>query len=152
MSVPHASHNSSFFEMVVDTNGGGPQVVPASPTDHIAEWETHHEEGQLAVDVAESPTHVIVISTLAGALTNTLEVFVHNDLLTIRGVRVEPVEAHTLHYFHKECFWGKFSRTIVLPVDVKGELAEAEYKNGILMVRVPKEKRERKIPILIVEE
>jgi HSP20 family protein len=116
-------------------------------------WEAHHEEGQLAVDVAETEQEIVVISTLAGALTNTLEVFVHNDLLTIRGQRkLPPGITESLNYFHKECFWGKFSRTIVLPVEVKGDLADAEYKNGILIIRIPKERREKKIPILIVEE
>jgi len=116
-------------------------------------WEAHHEEGQLAVDVAETAQEIIVISTIAGALTDTLEVSVHNDLLTIRGQRKPPASIKdSLSYFHKECFWGKFSRTIVLPVEVKGDLADAEYKNGILIVRIPKERRDKKIPILIVEE
>ncbi|PIR04351.1 MAG: hypothetical protein COV59_01310 [Candidatus Magasanikbacteria bacterium CG11_big_fil_rev_8_21_14_0_20_39_34] len=115
-----------------------------------SDWHEDHVEGQLAVDVYEDDTDLIVISTMAGADTEKLEIYVHNDLLTIRGQRVLPQESlGKVH--HTECFWGKFSRTIVLPVDVKGELSKAEYKNGVLTVRIPKKRYNAKIPIKVVE-
>jgi len=153
MSVSNKDNNAPIFEMIVDTEIGRPQVIPATRQEEgAASWEDHHTDGQLAVDVAETDADVVVISTLAGALTDRLEVFVHNDLLTIRGQRQQPFHGTGFRYFHQECFWGKFSRTIVLPVDVKGDLAEAEYKNGILIIRIPKRTQQKKIPIFIVEE
>lgn len=112
----------------------------------------NHTEGQLAVDVVETSDQIIVVSTLAGAKTEDLEVAVHNDLLTIRGTRFSPVHDENVHTFHEECYWGKFSRTVVLPQEVKGELARAEYKNGVLIIRIPKQNHDRKIPVTIVEE
>lgn len=145
--------NSSVFEMIIKSTDGQP--IGARPSDfQLPEnWQDHQQEGQLAVDVAETTKDLIVVSTIAGALAEKLEVYLHNDLLTIRGLRVSPINELDLDsYFHQECFWGKFSRTIVLPVDVKSDLARAEYNNGVLLIKIPKQKLETKVPIIIVEE
>jgi len=145
--------NSSVFEMIINSTDGQP--IGAKPSDfQLPEnWQEHQQEGQLAVDVAETTKDLIIVSTIAGALAEKLEVYLHNDLLTIRGLRVSPINELGLDsYFHQECFWGKFSRTIVLPVDVKSDLARAEYNNGVLLIKIPKQKLETKVPIIIVEE
>lgn len=117
------------------------------------EWDSLDQEGKLAVDIIEAKHHILVISAMAGAEAEHIEVYVHDDVLTVRGRRSSPVEEKNgLQYVHKENYWGKFSRTVVLPVHVKGELAAAEYKNGILTVKIPKGEKERKIPIRVVEE
>ncbi len=112
-----------------------------------------HEEGQLAVDVLDTKKEIIILSTVAGAVPEKIDVSVHHDLVTIRGVRAMPaVAVDDISYLYQECFWGAFSRTIVLPVDVKGEFASAEYKNGVLTIRIPKKSTDIKIPIRIVDE
>ncbi|OGH73807.1 MAG: hypothetical protein A3C90_02390 [Candidatus Magasanikbacteria bacterium RIFCSPHIGHO2_02_FULL_51_14] len=119
----------------------------------MEEWQVEHQEGQLAVDVYETKKEVVIVSTMAGADTSHIEVYIHSDLLTIRGRRVMPVDADEIeNTFHQECFWGTFSRSIVLPVEVKADLAAAEYVNGVLTVRVPKQRMDAKIPVVIVEE
>jgi len=45
-----------------------------------------------------------------------------------------------------------FSRTIVLPVDVKGDLAHAKFQNGVLFVSIPKQKKDNKISIEIIDD
>ncbi len=115
-------------------------------------WQEEQAEGQLAVDVAQTEKEVVVVSTLAGALIDQIEVFLHNDLLTIRGKRISPLASQEADYFHQECFWGKFSRTIILPVEVKGDLARAEYNNGVLTIWIPKQKIDRQIPVVVVDE
>ena len=145
--------NNSVFEMIIKSDNG--QSIGARPSDFRLpdNWHEHQQEGQLAVDVAETETDLVVVSTIAGALAEKLEVYLHNDLLTIRGVRLSPIETlNQESYFHQECFWGKFSRTIVLPVDVKSDLAKAEYNNGVLLIKIPKQKLETKVPIIVVEE
>ena len=147
--------NSSVFEMILGTVGSESTAVLAKRSDfQLPEnWHEEHQDGQLAVDVIQTEKELIVVSTMAGAKTEKIEVYVHNDLLTIRGERISPVnEEINSEYFHQECFWGKFSRTVVLPVDVKGDLARAEYKNGILIIRMPKQKTEAKISVVIVDE
>jgi len=141
--------------MILDTAADKPAVVRAIPRGNGApeDWHAEHPEGQLAVDVLETAEEVIVISTMAGADTSDIQVYIHNDLLTLRGKRLRPVkESEAKNTFHEECFWGNFSRSIVLPVEVKADLAKAEYKNGVLVVRVPKQRTEAKIQVTIIEE
>jgi len=118
------------------------------------DWQQEHQEGQLAIDVLDSGDEVIVVSTMAGAVADQIEVYMHNDLLTIRGFRESPVSVSAvLHAYHEECFWGKFSRTVVLPVDVHAERARAEYTRGVLTIIVPKaEVRDQSIPITIIDD
>ena len=140
MSYPQDS--SPFVRMVIE---------PTSSRSSEGQWNLA-EEGQLSVDVLETAEDLVILSTLAGANMQDIEVSLHNDLLTIRGSRPEPVIEGEIRYFHKECFWGRFSRTIVLPVDVKSDLAQAEYKNGVLTIAIPKQKHNARIPVVIVEE
>lgn len=161
-------NNVDVFEMILKSTGGTPAAVLAVPSQKTIDedWQEDHQEGQLAVDVINTEKKLIVISTIAGVDTEKFEVYIHNDLLTIRGTRVVPVEEgntnsdheptqigeENIEFLYQECFWGKFSRTIVLPVDVKGDKAKAEYKNGILVVKIPKRKTGSKIDIKIVDE
>lgn len=114
-------------------------------------WAEDHQEGQLAVDVADAGSEVVVVSTMAGAETDKIEVYIHNDLLTIRGVRNPPVSG-AKDYFHQECYWGRFSRTIVLPIEVRADMAIAEYKNGVLIIRIPKQRIDANVPVVVVDE
>ncbi len=108
-------------------------------------------EGQISIDVSQTTDEVIITAAMAGAHPGDVGLHLHNDILTIRGTRRSPVES-TAEYFVHECYWGDFSRTIVLPVEVKGELARADYKFGILTIRLPKKVSDNQIPITIVEE
>ncbi len=114
-------------------------------------WETQDPEGQLAVDVFETDTELYVVATMAGSKPQDIELHLHDDVLTIRGKRTFPI-AGPVQFFYEECFWGAFSRTIVLPVDVQADLVHSEYRNGVLLVRLPKAKPKGSIPILVVEE
>ncbi len=111
----------------------------------------HAAEGQLAVDVAQTAEELIVVAAMAGTPPQCIELHLHNDLLTIRGERSSPTEL-TAEHFYSECYWGKFSRSIVLPVDVKAEMIQAQYKNGVLIIRLPKANQNSDIPIMVIEE
>lgn len=115
------------------------------------------EEGQLSVDILETEKEIVVVSTMSGASEETLEIVIQNDLLTIRGARQSPMEElshydRILQHYHKECFWGRFSRTIVLPHDVKSEMTTATLKNGVLIIRLPKRQQTARIAVTIVED
>lgn len=110
-----------------------------------------NEVGQLSADVAETETEIIITCPMAGTLPKDLELHLHNDLLTIKGERYNPIPSNA-YFHHQECYFGKFSRSIVLPVDVKAQTASAEYKNGLLIIKIWKEKSDLNIPVYIVEE
>lgn len=122
------------------------------------EWTDQREEGQLSVDIFDTNQEIVLISTMAGVDSDHLEIMIENDLLTIRGLRSSPGEqflrqGEVIEFFHNECFWGRFSRTIVLPHDVKSELTTATLQNGVLMVRLPKiQQKNTRIPITVIEE
>lgn len=116
-----------------------------------SDWDTQAFDGQLAIDVSDAGDALVVVALMAGVAHDTIEVYLQNDLLTIRGARTAPVLDDAVP-LHQECFWGRFSRTAVLPMEVKGELAVAEYVNGVLTLSIPKRETLAKVPIRIVEE
>lgn len=153
------SSNKQFdvFEMIIDDeNHADDARIDAVQSDQYPDhnWEVDNQEGQLAVDVIETETDIIVVSTMAGADTGAIEVYVHSDdLLTIRGRRSTPInDMYAKEVVHQECFWGKFSRTVVLPAHVYGDQAHARYKNGILLLTIPKKVQKASVPIEIIEE
>ncbi|MEW6616927.1 MAG: Hsp20/alpha crystallin family protein [Patescibacteria group bacterium] len=95
-------------------------------------------EGQLTVDVYQDKDNVVVQSTVAGVNPDELEVNITNESITIRGKRERTEKIEEKNYFYQECFWGKFSRSIILPVEVDPESSVATLKNGVLMVVMPK--------------
>jgi HSP20 family protein len=80
-----------------------------------------------------------------------IEITIHDDLLTIRGVRETNREINEDDWFYQECYWGAFSRSIVLPLDVFPERAEATVKNGILEIRFPIRGKSYRLPIKTIE-
>lgn len=120
---------------------------------YLQNQEMFHQvpEGQLALDVAQTADEVVVVAAMAGTHPEAIELHLHNDLLTIRGERFSPIASADEH-FYQECYWGKFSRSVVLPVTVKSELAQAQYSHGVLIVRLPKANRGNDIPIMVIEE
>ena len=104
-------------------------------------------EGQLAVDVIETPSQIIIRSAIAGVKPDDLEVNVTGDLVTIRGRRegYKESDESTVHF--QECFWGMFSRSIVLPTHVKADEADAVVKNGVLTLTIPKAHGEMRVPV-----
>lgn len=97
------------------------------------------EEGQLLIDMYERQDAIVVRSLVAGVDPSDLEIALHNDLLTIRGKREKlQEEVHDDRYYARECYWGPFSRTLVVPVPVDGSNIKATLKNGILAIELQK--------------
>lgn len=103
----------------------------------IDEW-LPESEGQLTIDVYQTPTEIVIKSTIAGVSPDDLDITITNDMVTIKGKREKDEEIKTDDYYYQECYWGMFSRSVILPVDVEAERAEAGMKNGILTIRLPK--------------
>lgn len=95
-------------------------------------------EAQLSCDVYEDKDNIIVKSTVAGVQPEDLEISISSDLLTIRGFRNQEEEVAEGDYYARECYWGAFSRSIVLPKEVDQKKIDAAVKNGILTIKLPK--------------
>jgi HSP20 family protein len=115
------------------------EVPPPAPQPQ-KDWLEERYDGQLAVDVFQSGDKIIIQSTVAGVRPEDIDVAISNDLVTIRGVRHNDIQVADEEYFTQECYWGGFSRSIVLPVDVLSDRADASMKNGILTITIPKVK------------
>ncbi len=95
-------------------------------------------EGQLTIDVYQTESEVVIKSTIAGVKPEDLDVSINNDMVTIKGERKNEEVVSGENYYYQECYWGVFSRSVVLPVDIISDKAEASLKNGILTIRLPK--------------
>lgn len=114
------------------------------------EWaEEEVVQGQLAVDVYETRERLVVKARTAGVNKSDLDVSVSDNTLSIRGT-LAANEEDVENYFVQECYWGEFSRSLVLPVPVKEDETEAVLKDGVLTISFIKLKQEtvKKIQIL----
>lgn len=100
-------------------------------------------EGELSVDVYETDKDIVIQSAVAGVNPENLDVSIEDDLVTISGERNNSVQEEGKNYFYQECFWGNFSRQIILPQEVDPEKAEATIKEGIFTLRIPKLNKEK---------
>jgi len=101
-------------------------------------FEEAEEEAQLTADVYQTPTEIIIKTMVAGVKPDDLEVSITRDSVTIRGRRAEERNLSDDDYFHKELYWGSFSRTVILPEEIDVDEAEAVEKYGLLTLRLPK--------------
>ncbi len=105
-------------------------------------------EGQLAVDVYQTELDLVIQSAIAGIEPEDLDISIEGDNLTIIGERHKTFE-EAGDYFTQECYWGRFSRQLILPVEVDPNKIEAALKNGILTIRLPKIQREKKRKVVV---
>lgn len=102
------------------------------------EWLPDHSQGQLVVDIYEKDDFLVVESTIAGVSPQDIDITVEPDLIVIRGQRTKKDKGVSRQYYYQECFWGKFSRTLILPCPIKPDQVKASFKNGILTIFLPK--------------
>ncbi len=115
-------------------------------------WMDRDYSGQLAVDVYQTDSDIIIRAAIAGVRAEDIDISVQNDMVTIKGVRQLTDEVPAEQYLYQECYWGGFSRSIILPCEVSADGVKASLKNGILRVTMPKIERPAIPPIAVVEE
>jgi HSP20 family protein len=116
-----------------------------------ADWMEDYE-GQLAIDVYQTDDSVVVKAPIAGVSREDLELSITDETIYIKGERKLQGEANRENYLCQECYWGPFSRSYTLPVEVVGEKAQASLRGGILTVTIPKQEKTKKKTIEINTE
>lgn len=96
------------------------------------------EEGELSIDVYQNQNEIIIKTMVAGVKPEDLDVSISRDMVTVKGKRESERAIADDDYFHKELYWGTFSRTIVLPQEIDVDGAEAVEKHGLLIIKLPK--------------
>ena len=139
-----AKEKRSFFERLtgavnVPAENEEREVNVAAADEKLSEWlEEENGDGQLAVDVYQTPDDIFIRAMVAGVKAEDLDISITRDMVTIKGLREGSQEISEENFFFKEFYWGSFSRTILLPQEVEVEEAEASEKNGLLTIRLPK--------------
>lgn len=103
------------------------------------EWSDDEEQdGELPVDMYQTRDTIVIRALVAGVSPNDLDISITRDMVTLKGMREEVQEVPDEDYFHRELFWGSFSRSIVLPEEIVIDEAEAKEKHGFLEIVLPK--------------
>lgn len=143
-----AKEKRSFFERLTGT-----VRMSDEPASRVSILDEEIEgEGELTVDVYQTPEMIVIKSMIAGVRPEDLDISITRDVVTIRGKREEERIAREEDYFARELYWGSFSRTIELPEEIDVDEAEAIEKHGLLILKLPKmdKKRQSKLKVKTV--
>jgi len=129
-----------------------PEEISKIPVHNIEtkNWiEEEEEEGELLVDVYQNDGNIIIRSTVAGVKPEDLDIDLNNDMITIRGKRKGVDTINEDDFFYQECYWGSFSRSIILPCEVQAGKVKASLKDGILTIVLPKSEKDKAVKISV---
>lgn len=146
----------SFLERItgsikLDTNKGdefdeqevfndGDAEAAHDPRAQEGNWKQPEEDqdGELPIDMYQTRDSIVIRALVAGVSPDDLNISITRDMVVLKGQREEVQESPDEDYFHRELFWGTFSRSILLPEEVIIDEAEAKEKHGFLEIILPK--------------
>lgn len=155
------ANKQSFFERLtgavrlnVDNQDEKPVRKNGGRGNEAESWidEESEKDGELTVDVYQTPDMIVIKSMIAGVRPEDLDVTITRDMVTIRGKREEERVENEEDFFVRELYWGSFSRTIQLPQEIDVDESEAVEKHGLLILKLPKldKKRQSKLKVRTV--
>lgn len=100
----------------------------------VAQWSP-------VVDISEDEKEYAIKAELPDVKKEDIKLNVHDDVLTITGERKYEKEEKGKKYHRVERAYGRFMRSFTLPEDADGTKVTAEYKDGLLNVRLPKSEK-----------
>ena len=118
----------------IEEKNQGPTATPATQPDN----GIFDQDGELVIDVFETGAEFVVLAAIAGVQIKDLDISLEKDMMVIKGNRCDPHENPDKKYFYQECYWGPFSRKIILPDNINIDKADAQIDKGILTVKIPK--------------
>lgn len=145
-NAPERQEENEGEEETSTGNGQDQKTVNVSSSENKSEakdkqeqeeWATDYE-GQLTIDVYQTESDIMIKSTIAGVTPEDIDITIDNDMVIIKGERQNCLEVPEDDYYYQECYWGSFSRSVILPCDVEADKVQAELKNGILTIALPK--------------
>jgi HSP20 family molecular chaperone IbpA len=148
-SVPAGAYDPFDDDLPVQTNKVQPQRAPAATNARPAVHEDEASEGQLPVDVYQTPNEIVIRAFVAGVRADELNVSISRDMVVIEGSREEREQIPESDYFTRELFWGGFTRTILLPQEIDVENSAASSKDGLLSILLPKHDKARQTKIKV---
>lgn len=117
-------------------------LIPFMPTNDLSRFFGDEFLGAdffPALDVYQDKDNVVAELSLPGIDPSKVDITIENDVLTVSGSSEEKKEVKREDYYRKEVRTGSFSRSVVLPMAVKGDDTQAHYEKGVLTITMPKE-------------
>jgi HSP20 family molecular chaperone IbpA len=117
VKIEHEDDEMEYEEVPTHRGGHGGNTsatsdYPERRDAQQSEWiEESAEEGQLTVDVFQTQNDIVIKTIVAGVRPEDLDISISRDMVTIKGKREESREVSEDDYFHRELYWGAFSRT-----------------------------------------
>ena len=102
-----------------------------------------------AIDIADQEHEYMIKAEVPGCRTEDIELSVSGNILTIRGEKKQEQEVQEKGYYHVERSFGSFRRDLNLAGDVDIAKIDAECKNGVLTVRLPKTEKAKPAKIKV---
>lgn len=137
-------NTKNFFEKLAGINHSEEEFKPELikleelPSEKSFNEIFEEAEGELAIDVYQTPSAFIIESTIAGVNPEDIDISLTSDSITIKGKREKEERIKTENYIHQECYWGRFTRNIILPQEIDPDRTQASIKNGVLKINLPK--------------
>ncbi len=143
--MENTNHDDIFVELAKVKSEPMKISVEKEPITEPSENEIDDDEteGQLTIDVYQDGDDIVVQSTVAGVDPDDLDIHISSESVTVKGEREKSQKIEDKDYFYQECFWGKFSRSVILPVEVDAEKSTATVANGVLTIRMPRLNRQK---------
>ncbi|HLD70456.1 MAG TPA: Hsp20/alpha crystallin family protein [Negativicutes bacterium] len=116
-------------------------TVPAEPVSASLPTKDHNlfsPDGELVIDVFETHSDFVVLAAIAGVQIKDLDISIEKEMMVIKGHRADPHGHPEKKFFYQECYWGPFSRKIVLPENIDTNAADAQMDKGMLTIKIPK--------------
>jgi HSP20 family protein len=104
--------------------------------EHVHSWNP-------AVDILDKDDHIVITAELPGVDKKDLTVDVKDRVLTLKGERSSDNEDKEDNFYRRERFYGKFERSFTLPTNVDPDNIKADYKDGVLNIKVPKPEQQK---------
>ncbi len=141
-NMVNQDHEKEMHELSVRDEGGNDTGVK--------DWmEEESSDGQLMVDMYQTPNEIFIQTMVAGVKPEDLNVSIGRDMVTIKGTRESQKNVNDEDFFYKELYWGSFSRTILLPHEVDVDNSNASERNGLLTLQMPKIDKARQTKLKI---
>lgn len=97
------------------------------------------ELGQVALDIIDCPEQIVIIAPIAGIEREKVDISISRNILTISGERQRPEIYNTANrVLIEECFYGPFSRSVILPENLAFDKIIANMNNNLLHIEIPK--------------
>jgi len=122
------------------------QSVKSSTSQLITgqKWQPRDiNKNAVRLDVFQTPDEIIVKADMNGVDPKNMNIEITDDNLTIEGKTESLDKIDKDDFYFQERHWGSFSRSIILPVDIKREEVKAKLKHGLLTITLPKSEKEK---------